>query len=397
VSIAFRYRAATDRGDVVEGVVRAPDERGAMDELRRQTLVPVSVELESAPAVRKSWESREDDVATSIRTLASLLAGGATLERALDFALTHARHRDVASALSAVRSAVLGGSTFADAAGARPDVFGGLASSMIRAGEESGRLDASLARLADHLDRSRAMRSQLRSALLYPLLMGVVSAVGLAVLLGFVVPRFVGMLAEVGGELPWSTRALVAASAAFTNWWWLLLLIGALVVTGLRQWARTPEGKLTYHRARLNSRLGGGLEQMVWTARFTRALGVLLDSDSRLLTALRIAREGVGNESMRAGLDRAAQGVERGERLASSLHGVLPPLAVQLLAVGEESGTLGAMAGRVADTFDADVQRRLATLVALVEPVLIVSFGAFVGFIALAMLQAIYSINASVL
>lgn len=141
----------------------------------------------------------------------------------------------------------------------------------------------------------------------------------------------------------------------------------------------------------------GQLELALWTARFTRALGVLLRSGTPMLTALRVSREGIDNLALGTRMDAAIARVERGDRVAMALDGVLPPLATQLLAVGEESGSLDHMAARVADTTDAEVQRGLRTMAGLLEPVLIVLFGGLVGFVALAMLQAIYSVNANVL
>jgi type II secretory pathway component PulF len=397
VSLAYRYRAATPGGDVVEGVLQAPNERQAMDELRRRTLVPVSVELEHERGAARSWVSRDDDLATAIRALASLLAGGASLERGLAFAATHAQHKGVAAALGAVRAEVLGGASLTQAIAAQGEIMGTLAPAMVRAGEESGRLDQALARLADHLEQSRALRAQLRGALLYPALMGFVSALGVVVLLTFVVPRFAAMLSDAGGSLPLSTRLLVAASGAVSGWWWVWLPLLVASMAGLRQWLRTDGGRRRWHSARLDWPVVGSLERQVWSARFTRALGVLLESGSGVLSSLRIASEGVGNVTLRHRLQEAVRAVERGERFSGTVEGALPPLATQLLAIGEESGTLGPMALRVADAAESEVQRRLKALVSLVEPILIVSFGALVGFIALAMLQAIYSINASVL
>ena len=399
MSLAYRYRAATPAGDLVEGVVRAESERVALDELRRQTLVPVSLVAEGAglPLRRTRGTSRADAVATAVRTMAALVGGGASIDRVLAFTTQHAGHPQVATALDGVRRDVQGGQTFAAALGSRSSVFGTLAPAMVRAGEESGTLDAALTRLADHLERARALRAQLRDALLYPALLAVVAGAGVCVLLVFVVPRFVAMLSETGGTLPVSTRILVTASRAVTGLWWLWL--GALVAgaLGATAWLRDPGNRARWHAARLTWPITGSLELETWTGRFTRALGALLQGGAPLLSSLRIARGGVENVALGARLDAAITQVERGDRLASALDGVLPPLATQLLAVGEESGSLDAMATRVADSCDADVQRGLRRLVGLVEPVLIVLFGGLVGFVALAMLQAIYSINASVL
>lgn len=401
MSVAWRYRASTPAGDLVDGTLHAESERAAVEELRRQTLIPVSVEAAGAVAggrLAMRWgTSRADAVATAIRTLAALLGGGATLDRALDFASRHAGHQDVGTALSGVRGDVRAGRPLAVALRERQDVFGGLAPAIVRAGEESGSLDATLERLADHLDRARELRAQLRSALLYPALLAAAAGSGVLVLLTFVVPRFVAMLADTGGTLPVSTQLLVGMSLLLTGYWWLWVALVLVAAAAGKAWFADPSNRARWHAARLRWPVTGRLEAATGAARFCRALGALLQSGAPLLPSLRIAREGVDNIALGTRLDAAIARVERGERLAAALDGVFPPLATQLLAVGEESGSLEAMALRAADTHDAEVQRSLRTAVGLVEPALILFFGGLVGFVALAMLQAIYSINASVL
>ncbi len=400
-TLTFRYRAATARGDVVEGVLQAPTPRAAMDELRRQTLVPVSIEPVSPAAPRPArWSGaarRDDALATATRTIATMLAGGAPLDRALRFATEHAGTPALRDALEGVRGDVQRGTTLSAALRARADVFGALAPAVVRAGEESGTLDEALARLADHVERVRELRGALRAALWYPALMGVVAGFGVLILLAFVVPRFVSMLADTGGTLPRSTRLLVALSGALTHWWWLWLEIGAALILGTRRWLREPANRTRWHAARLRWPVAGAVEHAVATARFTRAFGILLRGGSGVLGAMQVAREAVTNLALGERLESAIRAVERGEPVSASLEGMLPPLATQLLAVGEESGTLDEMALRVADTYDAESARALRSLVAMVEPVLIVAFGGLVGFVALAMLQAVYSINAAVL
>ena len=403
MSLAYRYRAATASGAVVEGVVHAATPRAAIDQLRRQTLVPVSVEpvvTAGRRTARSRWIGagrRDDALATATRTMATMLAGGSTLDRAVRFAAEHAGTEELGLALQGVRDDLQRGGTLASALHARAALFGSLAPALARSGEESGALDEALERLADHVERTRELRGQLRAALLYPALMGIVSGVGVVVMLAFVVPRFVGMLTDAGGTLPASTRLLVLLSVGFTRWWWVALSLGAVATVAARAWLRDPAHRRRWHAARLRWPLVGDLERIIASARFTRAFGTLVRGGSGVLAALRVARGTLTNAALCAGVDDAIRAVERGEPVAEALRGTLPPLAAQLLAVGEESGTLDAMALRVADTYDAESQRALRSLVALVEPALIVGFGAVVGFVALAMLQAIYSINAAVL
>jgi type II secretory pathway component PulF len=273
-------------------------------------------------------------------------------------------------------------------------LFGPFAAAVVRAGEESGTLDDALQRLAEHYERTNELASQVRSALLYPALMGVVAGLGVLVLLAFVVPRFVSMLGDVGGTLPWTTRTLVAASNALIGGWWVWLPLLALGVFGVRTWIAQPGNRVRWHRWRLRVPVSGVIETSLATARYTRALAVLLRGGAPALSALRTAREAVINEALGSQLEEAAVAVGRGERISEALSRALPPLAVELMAAGEESGKLDEMCARVADAHDGDVARGLRTLVRLVEPALIIVFGVVVGFIALAMLQAVYSINA---
>jgi type II secretory pathway component PulF len=220
------------------------------------------------------------------------------------------------------------------------------------------------------------------------------SAVGITVLLAFVVPRFVAMLQETGGTLPLSTRVLVGASRVLTEWWWLWLLLMAGVVVGARAWLADAGNRRRYHAARLRWPVVGAIETAFSTARFSRALGMLLASGMPVPTALRIARGSTTNLALAAALDQATEDVTHGVRVSVALAPVLPALGAQLLAVGEETGRLGDLSRQVAETYDRELRRTLRSAVALIEPALILFFAVLVGFVALAMLQAIYSVNA---
>jgi type II secretory pathway component PulF len=393
----YRYRAATAEGQVVEGVLQAPSRQTVLETLHRQRLYPVTVEEVEAGRVegRRSRLGTRAALTLWARNTATLLGAGLPLDRTLGFTAEHLGNDLVRNALRRVRREVQGGASLADALAAQPVVFDPMFAAMVSAGEATGQLDAVFERLAQHLEEGEELRSQVRSALVYPALMAAVAGLGALVLLGFVVPRFTAILEEVGGTLPASTRMLVAASGLLTGWWWIwlpLLVAGTYVlVTALRR----PDVQRAWHRRRLQWPWIGDLELKYATARFTRTLGLLLRSGLPVLPALRIARSTLPNVVLRDGVGRAATAVGEGGALAPSLAETLPPLAVQMLAVGEESGRLDELCLRVAETYDGEVRRALRTLVALIEPAMIIVFGGLVGFVALAMLQAIYSINAS--
>jgi general secretion pathway protein F len=398
--MTFRFRAATADGRVTEGVLDAPSREGALAELRRRQLVPVDVAESGAGAATREGERRATlrrpaATAVAVRTLATLLGAGVPLDRALGFAGDQAGHPDVAAALAAVRRDVRAGATLGDAMRRQPAVFAPLHVAMLAAGEAGGALAGAAARLADHLDEAAELRGQLRAALLYPAIMSVVAGVGVTVLLLFVVPRFVAMLDVAGGALPLSTRLLVGASALLAGLWWLWLGLAVAGVAWGRAWIARPQNRFRWHRRRLSLPVAGRIERGIATARFARTLGLLLDGGTRLLPALRIAGSTSPNLAFADDVARAAAEVGQGRRLADALAPVLPPLALQLLAAGEEGGRLAPLALRAADAYDAEVRRSLRAAVGLVEPLLIVLFGGVVGFVALAMLQAIYAINVS--
>ncbi|MDX2183255.1 MAG: type II secretion system F family protein [Gemmatimonadaceae bacterium] len=395
----YRYRAATTDGGMVEGVLQAASREQAVEHLRRQQLVPVTVDLTTPDAssgrglgLLRGGSRR--DLALWTRTLATLLAAGAPMDRALAVARTQVSHPGVAAAADDIRRRVVAGTSVGDAMRAHPEVFAPMHAAMIDAGEATGALDRACELLADYLDEDSAWREQLQTALLYPVLMSLVATLGTLVLLLVVVPRFSSLLSDLGGTLPLSTRVLVAVGTAVAQWWWLLLVGAVLVVAGGSAWLSTPAVRAALHAKRLSWPVIGDFERALATARFTRGLGVLLDGGLPLLSAWRLAQGGVTNVAIAAGLRRAADDVGRGVPVATATSSVLSPLASQLLAIGEESGQLAALALRAAATHERAVQRTLRVATGLIEPTLIVVFGGIVGLVALAMLQAIYAVNA---
>ena len=391
----FRYQAATLDGHTVEGVVQAASRQSVLEELRRRQLYAVTVDEAAPDGVARAGRrlGRRAAVALWTRNVATLLGAGVPLDRALAFTAQHASHDGLAEAVRQVRRAVQEGASLADALARHPRYFDPLFVAMVSAGESSGALEIVFDRLSEHLEEGAELRSQVRTALLYPALMAIVGCIGLGVLLGFVIPRFAGILADVGGTLPVSTRLLLAASTVLTKGWWAWLLLAVTAGYAVPHALARPETRRRWHAARLGWPWLGDLELKYATAQFARTLGLLLKSGVPALPALKIARASVTNLIVQAGVDRATGALAEGSALAPALAGTLPPLALQMIAVGEESGRLEELCLRVADTYDREVRRALRTGVALLEPALILAFGALVGFVALAMLQAIYGIN----
>lgn len=394
----YHYRAATSAGETVEGIVHAASRQTVLEELRRRHLFPVALD-ESAPLPGTAAAprlSRRAAVALWTRSAATLLAAGVPLDRALAFTAAQAGHAGLADAVRDVRRAVQGGASLADALGRHPRYFDPLFVAMVSAGEASGALEVVFERLADHVDAAAELRSQVRSALLYPALMAVVACVGVTVLLGFVVPRFAAILADLGGTLPVSTRLLLGASRLVTAGWWVWLIAAGVVAYAVPRALARPERRRRWHEARLGWPWVGDLERKYAAAALARTLGLLLKSGVPAHPALKIARNSTANLALQEGVDRAAAALAEGGALAPALSGTLPPLALQMIAVGEETGRLEELCLRIAETYDGEVRRAVRAAVAMLEPSLILVFGTLIGFVALAMLQAIYGINVKV-
>jgi type II secretory pathway component PulF len=393
----YHYRAATSDGRLVNGVLAAASERAAIASLEERALVPVelSVASDEIAVRRRGRTSQRAALGIWARTLASMLGAGVPLDRALAFATSHATHPRLAQASQNVRDAVQRGESLHSALHQSPNVFSPVVVAMAGAGEEAGALDASFARIASYLEEQDALHQRLRAALSYPALLAVVAGAAVLVMMLFVVPRFAAMLSELGGTLPLSTRFLLGVSSAAVGWWWLFLLLLLGAIAGVRAWLADRERVERWHGARLRLPVAGAIEEELETSRFLRTCATLLESGASVLSALRGARAAVVNLAYGKRIEHAIEDVRRGRTISIAMAGVLPPLALELVAAGEQSGALAELAMQAATRAEDDAQRTLRRLVSFVEPALILLFGLLVGFVALAMLQAIYSVNAA--
>ena len=412
----WRYEAADATGATVAGEIDALSERDAIDTLRRRALWVTTLTPASAQPTRSSaesqrgngvslsksswstWRSRTSprELAIITRAVSTLLSAGVPLDRALTYAANQAPDEASRRSFATIRDAVRNGESLSRAV-ASQSLFPAYFAPTLSAGEASGTLDASLSLLADHLERSDAVRTRLQAALIYPAILGVASIIGVTVILLVVVPRFATLIQDSGGTLPLSTRTLIAVSNVVMRGWWALLIAAVLVAVGWRRAMTDASIRRRWDAALLRLPIMGPLERTRGGAAYTGTLSVALRSGVGLLAAMSLARAVVTNRQLNAELAAAESRVRDGGTLARALDGALPPLAVRLLDAGEVGGNLAILASRAAEAAEGDVERAVSKAVTLVEPVLILGFGGLVGFVALALLQAIYGINARTL
>ena len=394
---AFEYLALSADGRRHKGVVEADSARLARQQLRERNLAPVQVEPAAVRATGGGiggGRIGSAELALLTRQLATLVQAALPVEEALRAVAAQATRPRIRATLLAVRGKILEGHGLAAALAVYPRAFPGLYRSMVAAGER-GHLGVVLEQLADYTEQRQQSRQRVQLALLYPLILVLVAGLIVGFLLGYVVPDVIDVFVDSGQPLPWLTRALVATSNAVTRWGpWLLpvlLLAGLLLRRALQQ----PASRLRWHTQVLKLPLFGLLLRDLDAARFASTLAILVRSGVPLVEALRIAAQVVGNQGIKAGLLQAEVTVREGGSLTRALeqHTSLPPMLLHMVAAGEKSGELDSMLARAARNQETDLAARIAMLVGLFEPFMLVLMGVVVLLIVLAILLPIMSLN----
>ncbi len=394
----YSYEAVTGSGKRTRGFESAASS-GALSrtlEDRGLLVLEVAESTGSAGSKGRFRFGRRREVLEVTRALAALLPVGMPLSQALN-AATGVTSGEVRDALQEVRAKVQRGDTLSSALAEHPHLFTPLYVGLIRAGEKSGDVDAAFARLAESLEREEALRGRVLSAAIYPLLLAVAGTAAVAVLLFFVLPRFVTLLAGSGAKLPASTTLLLGISSLMQRFWPVLLLMPFFVALAAAWVQNTAEGKRAFSRLLLTLPLVNTLRRYALAARFSRMAGVLLGGGAPLLSALDDTIESIADPLAREDAARIRTRVREGSSLreATAESTLFPPLLAQLIGVGEEAGQLRIFLLKAADIFEERTERATQRLATLAEPAMIIVFGAIVAFVALSLLQAIYGINAN--
>jgi len=395
----YYYKAVKLDGEEIEGELDAADEAALIRGLQADGLIPVKTRsaggLTAQLARRKRRTLAPKDIEAITRQLATLLESGLTLDRSLSVLAELTPEEHVVRVLSDLQERVRGGATFSAALEAQDGQFQKLYVNMVRAGEASGALDQVLARLADYLERSAELRGTITSALVYPMILLVVAGLSVIMLLVFVVPQFTVLFEDMGAALPLPTRIVVGAGDFFRAYWWAMLVAVALIAVVIERWLQDAGNRRRFDYRAMRLPLFGDLIWKMETARFCHTLSTLLKNGLPLLSGLTLAKEVVGNRKIRDGLDEVGDGLKHGRGLAEPLASreVLPQLALQMIRVGEESGSLDAMLAKVADIFDRETRTSVQRMLTLLEPALIIGLGIIVAGIIISILMAILGAN----
>lgn len=396
----FFYKAVRRDGSMVEGVHAAENADTASRQLRGQGLVlvqltPASKNFSLQPAAVKGKAVTRDQVLSFTNELSVLLRAGLPIDRALKVLIDMSGTPAMTALLDDLLKTVKGGKGLSQAMQAHETAFGHFYINMVRSGEASGKLSEVLARLADYLTRSKAVRSSVVSAMVYPVILAVVAALSIFVMLGYVVPQFEALFEDLGDALPFLTRMVIAAGDAIQAWGLLFVVLMAPVVWGIRRWLATADGRRWRDDKMLKLPLVGAMLFKYETGRFARTMGTLLNNGVSLLQAISIAIDTVENQTAKQAFSGLAPAVKQGGRISTALSdaGVFSPLVIQMVRVGEESGSLDAMMLELATVYDDEVQSGIKRALTLLEPLLILGMGVVIAFIIVAILMGILSVN----
>ncbi|PWB80582.1 MAG: pilus assembly protein PilC [Candidatus Methylomirabilota bacterium] len=394
----FAYRGRNRTGEAVAGRMEANTTEAVVAQLHQQRIFPISVTPQAQSIELKvpgfGGTIKDKDLAVFTRQLATMIDAGLPLVQCLETLATQQPNKRFKKTVTRIREEVEGGSTFAAALKRHPSVFTQLYVNMVEAGEAGGLLDTILNRLAVYIEKAMTLRRKVKGAMIYPSTIVAVAIAVVTFLLAFVIPTFAKFFESAKVELPLPTQIVMTVSRFVHTYllFWLGLLIAAVVC--IRFIYRAEKGRRAIDGLFLRVPVFGPLLRKVAVARFTRTLGTLIASGVPILDGLDITARTAGNKVVEEAIIKTRESIAQGKTIAAPLQlsGVFPPMVVQMISVGEQSGALDSMLEKIADFYDAEVDQAVTNLTALIEPILMVFLGVVVGGIVIAMYLPIFKL-----
>jgi type IV pilus assembly protein PilC len=397
----FTYKVRDRAGKMVEGQIEADNAQLVVGKLRSMGYVPIEIQQTSGKTLSKeikipgfSDRVKLKDVAVFSRQFATMINAGLSLLRALYILAEQTENKALAEVANQIRIDVEKGASLSQALAKHPKVFNRLYISMVKAGEIGGVLDSVLLRLADTIEKQVELRRKVRSAMTYPLVVAVLVLLIVSAMLLFIIPMFEDLYTELGGKLPAPTQLLINISKFMRKFWWLIFGSEIAAVFLFRRWINSEDGRHKWDAIKLKAPVFGPLVRKTALARFSRTLSALVRSGVPILESLDIVAETAGNHVVAEAVRDTQSAVKRGEPLARKLedHAVFPPMVVQMMAVGEETGALDEMLDKIADFYDQEVEATVDALTSLIEPLLIVVMGVCVGGMVISLYMPMFNI-----
>lgn len=397
----FHYTGRDARGAFVEGDVSASNHGAAIAQLQNEKIVitrlDAAVILAPRSDIKIGFKKKVtlDDQVLLTRQLYALTKAGIPITRAVTGLAESTENCSLAEMLNGIADSLIAGSELANAFRQYPKTFSPIFISMIHVGENTGRLDLAFQKLTAHLELERETKKRIKSATRYPIFVMSAIVLAMTVINVMVIPSFASVFAKLGADLPLATRILMASSEFTINYWWLILLTVFVFGFAWYRFIKTPEGLLWWDDKKLHLPLFGSLFKRIALSRFSRSFSMMLSSGVPILKGLSIVAESVGNKSIGVAISDMYRGVERGERLTSTAAatGLFTPLVLQMMSVGEETGSIDDLLNDVADFYEEEIDYELKQLADSIEPILLVFLGVLVLVLALGVFLPIWDLS----
>jgi type IV pilus assembly protein PilC len=397
LATTYVWKGKTATGEAISGEMPAHSRADLITNLRKRRVTLTSAKEKSKGIglgmIKRAGVSTKD-LAVFTRQFSTMINSGLPLVQCLDILAKQTEKDTFRKIISQTMRDVESGSTLADALSRHPDIFSGLYVNMVEAGEAGGVLDVILGRLATYLEKMDALKRKIRSAMTYPAVVFFVTIAATVFMLVFIIPTFAKLYADFGSELPGPTRLVMAISNFVRTKWWLLGLVLVGLYYAVRKYYLTKEGRRKIDRLLLTVPILGQVLLKASIARFTRTLGTLVSSGVPILEGLEITAKAAGNTVVSAAVMKTRSSISSGQTIADPLREseVFPPMVVQMISVGEETGALDEMLGKVADFYDDEVDSAVDAMTSVIEPIMIVLMGTVVGGMVVAMYLPIFKL-----
>lgn len=402
----FVCKATDSLGKVTKTTLEAENEAAVVKRIQELGLIPIRITAAGQQTNLAAFQLRNPidgffnritgkDLMLFTQDLTTLLHAGLPIDRSLSILMGVVENRTLKRMLGEILKTIQKGSGLSDSLARFPKTFSDFYVNMIRAGEAGGALEDVLQRLGIYLESTQELKEFVKSALVYPIFLTFVSGLSIIVLMVYVIPKFAVIFSDLGGQIPWSSRLLLNASAFLRGYWWALLVGIMAALFFINRYRRTPSGRLMIDKLKLTLPFLREFTKRSETARFSRTLGTLLRSGVPIVQGLELVRHILGNRIVSDSMEEVLRSVKRGERLTQPLSSsrLFPNLAIQMITVGEETGRLEEMLLRVAENYEKMLRNTIKRFISLLEPAMIVAMALIVGFIVISMLMAIFSMN----
>lgn len=397
----YAYTAIDTAGRTVRSTIEADNEQLVLAKLRDQSLHCTDIKKSNAKAGQKSFGKKKLKLKALVvfsRQFATMIDAGIPILRCLDILVGQTKDPTLKECLEAVTADVKGGLTLSDAMVKHPLVFNKLYVNMVKAAEIGGILDQILDRLAGFLEYENDLRSKIKGAMMYPVMVLIFSQVMLFALFSFVLPKFKEIFTGMNVELPPITKGLFDMGDFMAAYWWMILLAMGGAFMAFKSWGKTPSGRYQIDFIKLRVPIVGELVLKMSIARFTRTFGTLINSGVPMMRSLEIVGETLGNMVLSGAIESTRVSIREGQKLSQPLaaSGLFPTMVTTMIDIGEETGRLSEMLVKVGDFYDSEVEATVKGLTSMIEPLLIIFMGCVVGFIAISIMTPIFKLVTSV-